>query len=251
MELIKVKKRTIGENEVNAVDARELHKFLEIKKQFKEWIEPKIEEYDFAINTDFYTSKYTSQNGRKMETYIISMDMAKEISMISKTKQGKKARKYFIECEKKLKEIAQAVPFVQMPNWEIEGNAVKRFLIEMKAPTHLIPVEMTKHVHLIGGPDLRHIPGQLSVSQNISDESVMLEPTELGREFKLSATNMNKKLEELDLQVKKGKKWMPTDKGAQICSRHLWSSAGKSGYNYKWNLGKVVELMEEINYFQK
>ncbi len=48
----------------------------------------------------------------------------------------------------------------------------------------------------------------------------MLEPTELGREFGIGAVRMNNYL---GFQKK----------GAEFCSRHLWSRAGKSGYNYK------------------
>ena len=46
-------------------------------------------------------------NGIPTIDYAITIDMAKELSMLSKTKKGKEARKYFIECEKQLREVSQ------------------------------------------------------------------------------------------------------------------------------------------------
>jgi len=109
-DLIAVTKKTIGKEEVNAVDARDLYEFLEVKKQFTDWIRPKIKEYGFVINSDFYPSTCISTNGREMETYILSIDMAKELSMISNVPKGKEARKYFIECERRVKELAPQLP---------------------------------------------------------------------------------------------------------------------------------------------
>ncbi|MGL6057383.1 MAG: ORF6C domain-containing protein, partial [Culicoidibacterales bacterium] len=37
--------------------------------------------------------------------YVISLDMAKELSMVQRTERGKQARQYFIECEKKAKQL--------------------------------------------------------------------------------------------------------------------------------------------------
>ena len=41
------------------------------------------------------------------EDYVITIDMAKEISMLQKSEVGREFRKYFIECEKQLKEVNQ------------------------------------------------------------------------------------------------------------------------------------------------
>lgn len=43
--------------------------------------------------------------GRPQEDHIISLDMAKEISMIQRTERGKQARQYFIECERRMKQL--------------------------------------------------------------------------------------------------------------------------------------------------
>ena len=39
--------------------------------------------------------------------YILKMDMAKELSMVENNDKGRQARKYFIECEKKLNTLSQ------------------------------------------------------------------------------------------------------------------------------------------------
>lgn len=49
-ELIKI---TSTENGSQVVSARELHEFLEVKTQFKDWIKRRIDDYEFIENQDF------------------------------------------------------------------------------------------------------------------------------------------------------------------------------------------------------
>lgn len=91
-ELIKVNK------ENNTVSARELHKFLEIGQDFTSWFKRMID-YGFEENKDFTLTKIREGRITKNE-YAITLDMAKEISMIQRTEKGKQARQYFINCEK-------------------------------------------------------------------------------------------------------------------------------------------------------
>jgi len=112
-DLLVINKHNINEEEVNAVDARNLHKFLNVKEKFNEWAKRYLSddsEYGFVINSDFCRSTCLATNGRKMETYLLTIDTAKELSMISKTEKGRLARKYFIDCEKKLKTIQTSLP---------------------------------------------------------------------------------------------------------------------------------------------
>jgi len=250
-ELIKVGKETIGNEEVNAVDARELWKFLESKQEFAHWIRKKvISNLFFAQEADWIVFDKSvnnpinkgSQGGRPTKDYILTLDTAKKVAMSEQTSKGNEVREYFIECEKQLKQVIQSQK--QRPDWFIEGEAVKDFMALVNTPESIANVEALKHIYLIGGPDIRHIAGELPSSQNIQDKDIMLEPTELGREFGVGAVKMNNLLDDLGFQKKEDKQWVPTQEGAQFCVRHLWSRAGKSGYNYKWNLNKVKELLE-------
>ena len=85
------------------VSARELHEFLEIKTDFRKWF-PRMCEYGFIENIDYTPVKFVHPlNLQECTDYAISIDMAKELSMIQRTEKGKQARLYFIECEKKSK----------------------------------------------------------------------------------------------------------------------------------------------------
>lgn len=55
---------------------------------------------------------YESHEQQGRIEYAISLDMTKEISMVERNEKGKQARQYFIECEKKAKQLAQSVVVV-------------------------------------------------------------------------------------------------------------------------------------------
>lgn len=103
-ELIRIAKREIGNGEVNAVDARELHEFLESKQQFGNWIKSRISEYDFKNGNDFISFnkviKRASGGGSRTSEYFLTIEMAKELAMVERNDKGKQARQYFIECER-------------------------------------------------------------------------------------------------------------------------------------------------------
>lgn len=109
-ELIKLQPQTINGTTIETVSARELHTFIESKQQFATWIKNRISEYDFVENQDFVcvsqkneTQRADGQIGVSVSNeYYITLDMAKELSMVERNDKGKQARKYFIECEKQL-----------------------------------------------------------------------------------------------------------------------------------------------------
>lgn len=112
-ELINITKATINNEEVNAVNARELHEKLEVKTQFKDWMPRRIEEFGFEEGRDFTVLK--NEHGRNVsgkfssKEYIISLDMAKELAMVENNEQGRKIRQYFIEVEKNARKFSEAV----------------------------------------------------------------------------------------------------------------------------------------------
>jgi anti-repressor protein len=106
MELIKVAQGKIGETEIQTVNARDLHGFLEVGKVFAAWVQERIEQFGFIENQDFVVISESGKNplgGRPAKDYHLSLDMAKELSMVERNEKGKQARLYFIECERRAK----------------------------------------------------------------------------------------------------------------------------------------------------
>ncbi|MBL1438332.1 MAG: antA/AntB antirepressor family protein [Rhodobacteraceae bacterium] len=106
----------INGQEVQAVNARDLHEFLEVPTRFNDWFVRRVSEYGFEEGKDFcsFLSK-TNSGGRPTKEYHISVDMAKELSMVERNAKGKEARKYFIECEKVAKAPLTALDYTD-PN---------------------------------------------------------------------------------------------------------------------------------------
>lgn len=104
-ELINITKATINDEEVNAVNARELWQKLGVKTQFNHWIGRRIKDYGFEDGVDFTVVKNGhGVNGQFQPTeYIISIDMAKELAMVENNERGREIRRYFIEVEKEFR----------------------------------------------------------------------------------------------------------------------------------------------------
>lgn len=96
-ELIKITERQNGDN---VVSARDLYTFLGVNSVFTTWCK-RMFSYGFEENIDFIPFLEESTGGRPSTDYALTIDTAKEISMLQRTDKGKEARRYFIEVEKK------------------------------------------------------------------------------------------------------------------------------------------------------
>ena len=108
--LIAVEMKLIAGVSVQTVNARELHAFLGVRKDFSSWIKDRIGKYGFVENQDFNVQESLSSpilvsakaRPQRTKEYTITLSMAQQLSMVERTPKGKEARLYFIECERKL-----------------------------------------------------------------------------------------------------------------------------------------------------
>ena len=109
-EIIKIEQRCFNQKEVSAVNARDLHEFLESKQQFSDWVKGRIKQYNFTEGIDLVQfHNFMKSDSKPRVDYFISIDMAKELSMVERNEKGKQARQYFIECERKSKDPMAAL----------------------------------------------------------------------------------------------------------------------------------------------
>lgn len=119
--LVPVISAEIGDRTLNAVNARDLHAFLEVGRDFSNWIKSRIEEYGFVEEED-YSPVLASKNevcspnpaskpgsgGHNRIDYLLTLDTAKELAMVERTAKGREVRQYFIECERAWRTVRHA-----------------------------------------------------------------------------------------------------------------------------------------------
>lgn len=100
-EIIKIQ---TNDNLEQVVSARELHEKLGAKQDFSSWFKYQSEKLGLIENTDFsLLTKFGEQTGRgghnKID-YLVPIDIAKHIAMISGGEKAHEIRRYFIEVER-------------------------------------------------------------------------------------------------------------------------------------------------------
>lgn len=187
-ELIKIK----TENDQQLVSARDLHKALEVKKRFSAWKEQNFK--DFEEGTDFMGvpegTPITNGNGRVqyLDDYAVTIDMAKELCMMSKTPKGKEVRQYFIQAEKNW----NSPEMVIQRALEISNARVQELQAQNKNLTLQLEESNKKANYLdiiLGTPDL-------------------LATTQIAADYGYSAIAFNQLLKEVGIQHKVNGQWI-------------------------------------------
>ena len=98
--------------EVRTVNARDLHAFLGVRRDFTNWIKGRIKQYGFIEGVDFViisrSPELASGNRGAATDYHVTIGMAKELAMVERTPKGREVRLYFIECER----VAKSAPSI-------------------------------------------------------------------------------------------------------------------------------------------
>jgi anti-repressor protein len=100
---------SIGGTTIQTVNARELHAFLGVKSEFRNWIKNRVDDFGFVENADFVTVGKKLPGGGRQVDYHLAIEMAKELSMVERNEQGRRVRRYFIECERRAKDPMAAL----------------------------------------------------------------------------------------------------------------------------------------------
>lgn len=103
--LIPVREGEIYGSRCQVVNAKDLHICLGVRDRFDQWIRRRAEEYGFREGEHFCTKLCKSTGGRRKTEFTLTLTMALNLAIVEKTEVGQLIRDYFIECEKKLRQI--------------------------------------------------------------------------------------------------------------------------------------------------
>ena len=154
-ELISFTQSAINGELQQTVNARELHSFREVGKDFSTWIKARLETLGSIENEDYVVvenlSSPNSGNAKArpqtLKEYYLTLDVAKHLAMMERNEKGKQARKYFIECSNKADKILQVMSHLEYqpktPYLFLDGNEYKTDSLTLSKITN------KHHFHII------------------------------------------------------------------------------------------------------
>jgi anti-repressor protein len=189
------------------VSARELHAGLEVEQRFNDWIARRIKKYGFEENQDFtlVTQKRVTNNPKNPYTeqkdYIVTIDMAKELCMVENNDLGRMFRKYFIECEKRLKEVdTKAHLLLEIYNGGQGAVVATRELVELEKKPLLDKIEEQT-------PKANYYDKVLEPKDEENGFTKLITTTDIAKDLGMTARKLNEILNFRGVIYKQGKVW--------------------------------------------
>ena len=217
---------TTNENDEQLVSARELHKSLEVKTRFSQWVKQNFK--GFRENVDFTSVVSTTvvNNGaiRELQDYALTVEMAKHIAMMTGTSKGYEVRDYFIKVEKA---------------WNSPDMIMKRALqiadkrvITLQTENNQLQLESS-----VQKQQIAELQPKASYYDLVLQNKSLLSVSKIAKDFGRSAVWLNRYLHELGVQYKQGDIWLlyakHQDKGYTQTHTHVIDSE-KSRVTTKW-----------------
>jgi anti-repressor protein len=224
--LIKIE---ILENGVQAVSARELYQFLGgAKSQFARWSQKNITGNAFAIENEDYEGFDIMSNGNTCKDYVLTIDFAKKLSMLSRTERGEEARQYFLECERQLEIMQQDSYMIDDP-----VQRAQKWITEEQERQRLTALTQQQAATLAAAaPKLEYHDRVLQASSN------SMNTREVAADYGMSAIRLNRILMDLDIQYKRGSRYYLyskyAGKGYAESKTDTYDNGRKAKTSMKW-----------------
>ena len=180
------------------VSARDLHQGLNVKRRFSAWVEQNFS--DFEEGTDFtsvLTSTVVNNGARKpIQDYALTIEMAKELSLLSRTDQGRKYRKYLISIEREYKlqtspdSYMIENPVKRAEKWIAEQKAAQDKVIKLETTIKKQDPKVEYHDHIL------------------KTQGTTYTATQIAKEYGTSASKLNNLLNELKFIYKSNGQWV-------------------------------------------
>ena len=178
------------ENDQQLLSARDLHKGLGLKKQFTDWVKQNFKDFEENIDFVFTPQSVNMPNGgtKQIKDYFLTIDMAKQLCLMSRTEKGKEYRKYLIEVERKWNDPQEVVKrgyaILQNENTQLKLEN-KNLIVQLEESN-----KKASYLDIILGT-----PDALAITQIAAD-------------YGYGAVNFNKLLKQVGIQHKVNGQWI-------------------------------------------
>lgn len=179
--LITVAQAKIGGISVQAVDARDLHEALGVKRDFTNWVKQQVTRLRLIADRDYLLAQKGEQvaSGVKwIAVYTLALDAAKHVAMMANTERGFEVREYFIDCERRAQgepaRVARVDPPAEGPKpfdeWTLEE--IRTYLAVANVYRHTLNNASAAWVLMRQGfprPPRRLLPGWLQSEMELDE----------------------------------------------------------------------------------
>lgn len=207
------------QNDQQLVSARDLYKGLGIKRRFSAWWEQNSLEFELGVDYEGvlkstpYNPLYPDKV-QEVQDYALTIDMAKQLCLLSRTEKGKEYREYLIEVEKKWNDpqhvIQRAMDILKSENLQLklENKSLSRQLEESNKKASYLDV-------ILGTTD------------------AML-TTQIAMDYGYSAREFNKLLHRMKIQHKVNGQWIlyKSYMGKKYTTTKMYSYTDKHGKDH-------------------
>jgi anti-repressor protein len=229
------------------INARELHGFLESGRQFANWIQDRVERYNFVEGEDFFTfneivKRKDARGATVYAEYLLTIDTAKEIAMVENNQKGRQVRKYFIECEKRLKANSGAISAKDAE--KLKQQAKRLDIMELNARNR--QAQILKSVaeffkEILSDASMQTIASEMTVLAagerlvDLPTAEQLYSAAEIGEMCGISANMVGRVAKEYGLKTE--------EYGKFVLDKNPYNSRQVSTFQYK---EKVAEKIREI-----
>jgi anti-repressor protein len=140
-------------------DARDLHQFLSVGRDFSTWIKERIEQYGFIEGEDYSPvlgNRSDGLPGKPRTEYHLTLDTSKELAMVENNDQGRQVRRYFIAMERQARE-SRGASYLSVNQQLAIHRQLPKLLSQLKAETapavrQTLHAQLSQHCHLLALP---------------------------------------------------------------------------------------------------
>lgn len=240
-ELIKV--QVTGDQQL--VSARDLHKGLGLTTRFSKWIDQNFKDFEEGQDFTSVTTVTVVNNGAKkpIQDYALTIDMAKQLCLLSHTEKGKQYRKYLIEIERK---------------WNDPQEVVRRGYAILQNENTQLKIE-NKNLSI----QLEESNKKANYLDLILGDPTPILITQIANDYGYSAVSFNRLLKKLRIQRRVNGQWIlyrtymgkgyTTTKNADYTDRHgnfktkiytVWTQKGRRFIYDVLKKNEILPLIE-------